>query len=221
MPEKYSRVSKRSQAIFIVGIVVVVVAGGILFWAYKTGRLKPRAAVGDITNQAQVSYQDSSGQIFTGLSNIVTTIRQLLDFVLKVTLQGRSNESATVHVTVFQTGTPTVVTEGDVQTNDQGIVTSWSGASSIPPGTYDVVAKPEKYLATKLTGIVFPLTFGVDFGEAPGGDVNNNNVVDEFDWSLVNSNWDTSNTAGDANGDGTVNDFDWSLVNSNWDKKGL
>jgi len=47
-------------------------------------------------------------------------------------------------------------------------------------------------------------------------DLDGNGVVNTIDWSIMNTNWDTLNTAADLNKDGTVNTVDWSIMNREW-----
>jgi len=48
------------------------------------------------------------------------------------------------------------------------------------------------------------------------GDINSDGTVNSLDWSIMSSQWFTSNTQSDLNTDGIVNSIDFSLMNGNW-----
>lgn len=53
-----------------------------------------------------------------------------------------------------------------------------------------------------------------------GGDMNNSNSVNIFDYSTLKVNWYTTNAVADINGDGQVQLLDYSIMKSNWFKTG-
>lgn len=50
------------------------------------------------------------------------------------------------------------------------------------------------------------------------GDINLDHIVNSIDYSILNSDWFTSNAISDLNTDGIVNAIDYSLLNANWFK---
>jgi hypothetical protein len=52
------------------------------------------------------------------------------------------------------------------------------------------------------------------------GDLNNDNIVNSLDWSLMNAAWFTSDPTADLNRDGQVNSVDFSVINDNWGRVG-
>jgi hypothetical protein len=52
------------------------------------------------------------------------------------------------------------------------------------------------------------------------GDLNNDNIVNSLDWSLMNAVWFTSDPTADLNHDGQVNSVDFSVINDNWGRVG-
>jgi hypothetical protein len=48
------------------------------------------------------------------------------------------------------------------------------------------------------------------------GDINQDHIVNSIDYSILNSDWFTSNSRSDLNHDGLVNAIDYSLLNANW-----
>jgi len=55
--------------------------------------------------------------------------------------------------------------------------------------------------------------------ELSAGDLNNDNVINSLDYSLMNSNWLKSGV-GDINGDGIVNSLDFAILKNNFNKAG-
>lgn len=55
-------------------------------------------------------------------------------------------------------------------------------------------------------------------GAAKSGDLNNDNVVDGLDLSVVLANWNKTTTTGDLNNDNVVDGLDLSIVLANWGK---
>jgi hypothetical protein len=60
---------------------------------------------------------------------------------------------------------------------------------------------------------------GVNFSLI-NGDVNNDNTVSLADFSLLRTNFGTSNAASDLNGDGTVSLADFSVLRTNFGQTG-
>jgi hypothetical protein len=48
------------------------------------------------------------------------------------------------------------------------------------------------------------------------GDLNNDGIVNSFDWAYMNSKWYTNDSVADINKDGIVNTIDFSMMNQNW-----
>ena len=48
------------------------------------------------------------------------------------------------------------------------------------------------------------------------GDINLDRIVNSIDYSILNSDWFTSNSRSDLNNDGIVNAIDYSILNANW-----
>ena len=53
-----------------------------------------------------------------------------------------------------------------------------------------------------------------------GGDINNDNVINTPDYSLLRSYWGTASPVGDINGDGTDGQADYDIMKLNWYKAG-
>lgn len=57
-------------------------------------------------------------------------------------------------------------------------------------------------------------------GYLRGADFNGDNMIQFYDFAILNANWGTTNPAGDATGDGQVNDADYELLKFNWGTAG-
>jgi hypothetical protein len=48
------------------------------------------------------------------------------------------------------------------------------------------------------------------------GDINQDNIINSIDYSILNTNWFTTNASADLNSDGLVNSIDYSYMNKHW-----
>jgi hypothetical protein len=53
-----------------------------------------------------------------------------------------------------------------------------------------------------------------------GGDLNNDNVVNTPDYTILRNSWMTAAPGADINGDGIVNQADYNIMQANWYKAG-
>ena len=94
---------------------------------------------------------------------------------------------------------------------------------NVPEGTHDISAKGSNTLSERLSG--FALTASnntASFGELPGGDANNDDVVALADLSILASFYGTAGEDGrpDFNGDESVDLKDLSILASNYGQEG-
>jgi hypothetical protein len=91
----------------------------------------------------------------------------------------------------------------------------------VPPNANGLSAKTAWNLRKKVP-VVFDINNqanAVNFTGAellPGGDLNGDNVINFFDYSILGSNWFTYNAVADINGDGVVNYNDYIILYINW-----
>ncbi len=121
---------------------------------------------------------------------------------------------------VLKTWTVSVAFTND---NAQG-VTAASGAytlNEVPADTVKLSAKTAWQLRQRVPVAldVNGNAFGVAF-TLLSGDLNGSNSINILDYSVMRSNWYTSNAVADVNGDGEVQGLDYSLMKSNWFKTG-
>jgi hypothetical protein len=81
-----------------------------------------------------------------------------------------------------------------------------SASKPIGAGTHTLNYTPYTYPHPLASGSVSPII----------GDINLDHIVNSIDYSILNSDWFTSNSRSDLNHDGLVNAIDYSLLNANW-----
>jgi hypothetical protein len=97
---------------------------------------------------------------------------------------------------------------------------------SLPPtGIHNVRAKPNKFLSQTLTvttsGSNIAGTFdGPTHAGLIQGDVTDNNVIDDFDFNAIITNFGNVGTIYDSNGDNVVDDFDFNAIIVNFGSTG-
>jgi hypothetical protein len=122
----------------------------------------------------------------------------------------------------LQNSTGTALVEKD------SVTLNSSGAFSFATtqiGTFTITAKAYHWLA-KTAGLItidgFNNVSGVNFGTLLNGDINNDNFVEDQDYSLMGASWYLGegdagfNPNADLNGDGYVEDQDYSILGKNW-----
>ena len=130
------------------------------------------------------------------------------------------------------TRTVTFVANGGTKTWDisvnfaAGSPTGSYTLTDVPTGTTALSAKAAWNLRRKLTGLSLDgngqLT-GVNFtggSRLLGGDINGSNGINILDYSILKTNWFTTNAVADINGDGSVQFLDYSIMKSNFFQKG-
>ena len=104
-------------------------------------------------------------------------------------------------------------------TNTSGAVFEYR-LTEVPTATTGLSAKTAWSLRSKIGVTLDPQGQGVaDFVGARklrAGDINETNQVNVLDYSILKTNWNTSNDVADMNGDGMVGILDYSLLKANW-----
>jgi fibronectin type 3 domain-containing protein len=92
---------------------------------------------------------------------------------------------------------------------------------SSDPQLVNIRIKVNGYLSQLLTSVDTTVNSGsaLTVPELSAGDLNNDNVINSLDYSLMNSNWLKSGV-GDINGDGIVNSLDFAILKNNFNKAG-
>lgn len=105
-------------------------------------------------------------------------------------------------------------------------VTGGSSPSSFSPsnllaGSYDVSIKTNKYLSRRKQNLSLQNNYSISsFLSLYAGDLNNDNIINSLDWSLMNNAWFQNSPANDLNEDGLINSLDRALLVRNWFRVG-
>jgi hypothetical protein len=124
--------------------------------------------------------------------------------------------SIPVTFTLVSTGTTVLTTNLDSAGNFT--------LTGIQPGTYRVGAKAFHWLRAIHSGVTVVAGSNTNWGTATllNGDINNDNFVEDQDYSLLGAAWYSQvgdgnyNINADLNGDGFVEDQDYSILGTNW-----
>lgn len=88
--------------------------------------------------------------------------------------------------------------------------------ASVPAGLYDIMVSSQGYLRKKLFEYNVSSNTIITLPILSVGDVNNDNIINSLDWSVMSGRWFSNDAAADINKDGIVNSIDWSYLSKNW-----
>ncbi len=130
------------------------------------------------------------------------------------TLTGKAVAAKTVTVKVYDSSnavvsTPTLGSDG-------------SFSVSLPAGTYTVIASATGYLdAQGSVTITSGATTALSTANLPAGDIDGNDVIDQYDAMTIGMSYNTSTpAAADLNNDSVINVLDLELLAANYHKSG-
>ncbi len=179
-------------------------------------------STGDVGNATATINLSGSEDVTCTFSNQTAGV-QTATLNGTATRQGRSDNSALLTVELFDDQGTLVTTYNDVVSDASGAFS----ISGIDAGAYQIGVKANTNLRVMESAtLVAGEAAGVDFGEMPSGDINNDNEVDLFDLSLLSNSYDQSagdadyNENADLNGNSSVDLFDLSLLSNNYDQSG-
>ncbi len=130
-------------------------------------------------------------------------------------LEQISSASKMFSITIFKPGTSNSIFTFSKKASSAGGI-SLPVVSSLIPGIYDVGVKTDKYLSKKTKSVNLKSNFNITLAQMDAGDVNSDGIINSLDWSLLSSNWFTSNSSYDLTGDNFINSLDWSIMSKNW-----
>lgn len=199
-------------------LVTMVVLGTVLVYQLN---VKQARAQTTITNQAEAVWEDSGGASFgPAYSNqVVTNITTApgSTFDLSHLQESHQTHQGLAVVNFYSAGTSNLVGSVTDNTDSSGSASSVNTPGEVVNGqSYDIVLKVSYCLSKKLSNIVWPPSSALNFGTLLAGDLNDDNYINNFDWSNMNTNWRTANAIADINQDGLVNTIDWGIMNKNW-----
>lgn len=142
----------------------------------------------------------------TAVSNVVFALR--LEAV-----QIPSGKSVTI--TLYDAGTSVSAGTFTATTDATGRV-ALPQTLSIPAGLYDIMASSQGYLRKKLFEYNVSSNATITLPILPAGDINNDNIINSLDWSVMSGKWFSNDAPTDINKDGIVNSIDWSFLSKNW-----
>ncbi|OGD56832.1 hypothetical protein A2V71_00960 [Candidatus Berkelbacteria bacterium RBG_13_40_8] len=170
----------------------------------------------DATNDSNVTSPAGSDMLDSVTNGNYNLVPPDATFNFNETLQGRTNHSSNNAILkVYPTGSTTALF------TSASLVASAAGAgqttiTGVNSGNYDFQLKVKYFLSTKLTNITLtnPMTRNFDVQRA--GDLDDNNIVNSLDFTILNSKWNQADPVADINQDGVTNTVDFALLNSNW-----
>lgn len=167
----------------------------------------------DTNVTSKTTYTDILESVTNGAYNIVPAD---VPVTMSLTLQGRTNHtSSATDLKVLTPGTSTIVFEkNNISTDASGNATFT--ITGVPAGNYDFRVKVNNFLTKTILNSPLNNPLTLSFGMLKGGDLNNDNIVNSLDFSLLTSHWGQSDPAADINADGIVNTIDFAILNTNW-----
>lgn len=142
-----------------------------------------------------------------------------------VTLQGRTNNTATLTIKLYTPNMNTQIGSDFMATADANGDFTLPG---LPAGTFDIYIKKDNYLQKILEDVTLPSGGNASeaFGQLLTGDANNDNFVTLADFSVLLNTFNILNgnpgfdARADFNGDGSVSLADFSLLLNNFNSAG-
>lgn len=120
-----------------------------------------------------------------------------------------------VTITLYNAGT-TVSAAAFTATTDATGRAALPGTTAIPAGLYDIMTSSQGYLRKKLFEYNVSSNAVITLPILPAGDINNDNIINSLDWSVMSGKWFSNDATTDINKDGIVNSIDWSFLSKNW-----
>lgn len=210
--------------------VVIYASNGTTTLNYST--ITAVTASGTVTYSASMNVPPTAT---TGVYTISATVRDRSGNLSADTVLGQftiANEAlATVELESFTATTRNVTF---VATDGLGApLASWtktitnfsSGIGSVilenvPAGTVAISAKTAWHLRSRVAASFSPEGVGTAVltgsDKLPGGDLNGDNVINTFDYSVLRFNWTTANAVADITGDGSVFTADYLPLRANF-----
>lgn len=120
-----------------------------------------------------------------------------------------------VTIALYTAGTATVAAQFTALADTAGRVTL-PATATISAGLYDIMVSSQGYLRKKLFEYNVSSNAIITLPILPVGDINNDNIINSLDWSVMSGRWFSNDATADINKDGIVNSIDWSYLSKNW-----
>ena len=186
-------------------------------YAYSFFQLSPQAPMGTWTIWAASQGVTNSATFFASSPTFPT-------LEVNFSIPSANPYSARFQTQLFPvSSTVPVYTISSAVSSVEGVITIYG----IPPGTYDVKIKERQCLSLKARSVIFSTgNVSLELGPLSLGDINNDDVVNIYDFSILAGNYGKSQGQGgvvaqaDLNHDNTVNIYDFSILAGNYGKRG-
>jgi hypothetical protein len=127
--------------------------------------------------------------------------------------EGRTNKAVSGTLEVLSNPTKTLLRSYPFTSNSSGGATI---TFDISAQTVFLKAKAAPFLSRLLSNIDLNSNVTYTFPMLLTGDINQDSIINSVDYSILNTNWFTSNASADLNQDGLVNSIDYSFMNNHW-----
>ncbi|MEK9154507.1 MAG: LamG-like jellyroll fold domain-containing protein [Patescibacteria group bacterium] len=161
-----------------------------------------------------VSAQSVSASATTQAPPVSTTSNVSFNLSLERNTTINSNSFT---ISIYNPGSSTAIYTATQNPTANSITLS---SITIAPSTYDVKVSSPYYLSKKQTNISLTNNSTITIPTLPAGDLNQDNVINSLDYSMLSSKWFLSDPISDINKDTIVNSIDFSIMNRNWLKIG-
>ena len=166
------------------------------------------------------AYDNQTPANYSGPSNEVSATLTPPTLTIQITLQRRTNgTTSNAQVKVYAQGNTTnVLAQKTFSTGSNGQA---SVTVDLDAGTYDFYVHANNYLSKKLTVSMAASGATLNFATLEAADLNNDDVVNSADFSLIVAAWFSADPIADINADGVVNTADYSVMVNNWFHTGV
>lgn len=168
------------------------------------------------TTDCNVAEHSTGNDILGSVVNGSYAIQNVNTINISFKLQGRTdNSSSGTVLTIYNAGTSTVAySKSDITSGATGNASFT--VNGLAAGSYDFKIKTTRNISSKITNTVLTNPISLNFGILKAGDLNNDDIVNSLDFSLLNSKWLQADLIADINGDQIVNTIDYAILNGNW-----
>ncbi len=232
--------TERTRFTILIVLLVLLVAAGLFLTKFRREGNVGASTLGVIENQAVSTFTSKDGIELTSLSNVsrINVGSGNNTLVINYSLGDRPNQNAVMDIQFFVSQNNQLrssLSQQQGQGNKlKANLQEQQGkggnlrvtAESIPNSTYHIAVKPVDFLSQAKYDVPYEngKTAVIDFPEPfRWGDINEgqqDNVVNNADWSILVSAWNTGDTKTDYNADGVVNNVDASVMLNNWGTPG-
>jgi len=166
------------------------------------------------SSDSDVILDDGQGtDILSGVNNAKYTLvlSKLYHLKVRALLEGKKKFNKKLMIRILDPESREDRLTPFEETADQaGEIDKEIDVADLPSGKYEVLVKRQGYLAKKVV-ISWPTTTEAVVGKLSAGDLNDDNIINSLDWSVMSNKWHSkeTNIVADINEDNIVNTLDW------------